>query len=201
MNESSKQAPDEQLKGQIQEIEQRLASHEESVVKYFDEMARVTRALEEEEAKKIVLEQQLGDLRKKLSGKKKKPSQEVAKSRLEPKPKAQLTSSEKNEKAKQKQRMQQLGQLVRNSDLFDAEWYLATNPGVKASKKYSQVPHMHYLRFGGFEGRKPCPEFDSAYYLKKYPGVAKAGMNPLVHYLQYGRREGRRISPSLEEAE
>ncbi len=41
------------------------------------------------------------------------------------------------------------------------------------------------------EGRKPNPWFDPAYYLRAYPDVAKAGMDPLLHYIRHGRREGR----------
>ena len=37
--------------------------------------------------------------------------------------------------------------------------------------------------------------FDSKYYLKENPDVAKAKANPILHYLQFGWKEGRNPSP------
>ena len=37
--------------------------------------------------------------------------------------------------------------------------------------------------------------FDSKYYLKENPDVAKAKVNPIFHYLQFGWKEGRNPSP------
>ncbi|MEY3194472.1 MAG: hypothetical protein RIQ78_569 [Bacteroidota bacterium] len=84
-----------------------------------------------------------------------------------------------------------LKSAVLRSGLFDKSYYLQHNPDVAASGS-SAV--MHYVKFGGFEGRKPCSIFDSAYYLNAYPDVKSAGMNPLLHFIAYGRAEGRRIS-------
>ena len=78
--------------------------------------------------------------------------------------------------------------LIRSSELFNESWYLANNPDV-AQKQVD--PALHYIQYGGFEGRDPGPEFYSYGYLDTYPDVRAAGMNPLVHYLQYGKREGR----------
>lgn len=175
-----------QLEREVKEVEQQLVSHEQAVAKHFDEVARATRALEEEQAKKSGLEQQLKALQDKLS--EEKPRQEAPEG-AEP----------KGEDAQEK--LERHSQLVRDSDLFDAQWYLAAYPDVAKAAGYSQAPHEHYLRHGGFEGRNPCPEFDSAYYLKQSPDVAEAGTNPLVHYLQHGRKEGRRIHPAAEEKE
>jgi hypothetical protein len=80
---------------------------------------------------------------------------------------------------------------VLKSGLFDKSYYLQNNPDVAAC---GMSPVMHYVKFGGFEGRKPCSIFDSAYYLNAYPDVKSAGMNPLLHFIAYGRAEGRRIS-------
>jgi SAM-dependent methyltransferase len=79
--------------------------------------------------------------------------------------------------------------LIKESDLFDGEWYMANNPDVTQS---GMDPVFHFLNFGGFEGRNPGPNFASRWYLDKYPDVARAGINPLVHYLKYGQREGRK---------
>jgi hypothetical protein len=39
------------------------------------------------------------------------------------------------------------------------------------------------------------PVFDAAFYLRKYPDVAVAGVDPLQHYLKDGAREGRQPLP------
>jgi glycosyltransferase involved in cell wall biosynthesis len=78
--------------------------------------------------------------------------------------------------------------LLRSSGLFDEVWYLAHNPDVAQAKL---DPVLHYLRYGGFEGRDPGPSFCSSWYLEAYEDVKEAGINPLVHYLKYGRVEGR----------
>jgi glycosyltransferase involved in cell wall biosynthesis len=77
--------------------------------------------------------------------------------------------------------------LLRGSGLFDEAWYLSKNPDVVQAKV---DPLLHYLRYGGFEGRDPGPDFSSAWYLDTYQDVKKAGFNPMVHYLKYGRQEG-----------
>jgi glycosyltransferase involved in cell wall biosynthesis/uncharacterized coiled-coil protein SlyX len=82
--------------------------------------------------------------------------------------------------------------LIRSSGLFDKTWYLTHNPDVTQAKV---DPLLHYLRYGGFEGRDPGPNFSSAWYLEAYEDVKKAGINPLVHYLKQGREEGRKARP------
>lgn len=86
-----------------------------------------------------------------------------------------------------------LGTLRRaRATLFDAEYYLGSNPDVALS---GQNPFLHFLLSGGFEGRKPHPLFDAAYYMRQYPDVADAEVNPLVHYVKYGAAQGRRPHP------
>jgi SAM-dependent methyltransferase len=89
---------------------------------------------------------------------------------------------------------------------FDPVFYLKTYPDVAAA---AVDPLDHYLQYGKSEGRLPrdprlpadgehlprtegVPGFDPVYYLKTYPDVAAAGVDPLDHYLRYGRSEGRR---------
>ena len=71
------------------------------------------------------------------------------------------------------------------SPLFEARWYAETNRTDK--------PLAHYLahRFGPFS---PIPEFDAAYYLRTYPDVAEARMDPFLHYMHFGFREFRKPS-------
>jgi SAM-dependent methyltransferase len=82
--------------------------------------------------------------------------------------------------------------LVRQSGLFDAAWYLAHYPDVGAA---GQDPLMHYLEFGAFEGRDPGPAFRTQWYLDQNADVRAGAMNPLVHYLRFGRAEGRKPIP------
>lgn len=48
------------------------------------------------------------------------------------------------------------------------------------------------------ERRKFEALFDHAFYLKTYPDVAKAGMDPVHHYLEYGFSEGRFPHPLFD---
>jgi SAM-dependent methyltransferase len=86
--------------------------------------------------------------------------------------------------------------LVKESGLFDRDWYLAHNPDVAIS---GQDPLTHYLQHGGQEGRDPGPGFDSQWYLDQNTDVGARGMNPLIHYLRFGRKEGRRAKSSAGE--
>lgn len=78
--------------------------------------------------------------------------------------------------------------LLKSSPLFDADWYRREYPDVAASRL---DPAVHFVRFGGSEGRSSSPKFNAANYLKANPDVAVAGINPLVHYIQYGQAEAR----------
>jgi hypothetical protein len=82
--------------------------------------------------------------------------------------------------------------LIRNSKLFDKDWYLVKNPDVAQAKV---DPWLHYLLYGGFEGRDPGPNFSSRWYLNTYPDVNQARINPLTHYLRYGSKENRLPCP------
>lgn len=83
--------------------------------------------------------------------------------------------------------------LIEESELFDAEWYLAQNPDVAA---LDIRPAMHYIHVGAAEGRDPSIDFSTQWYTDEYPDVLISGVNPLVHYLRFGKDEGRLIAPS-----
>lgn len=85
-------------------------------------------------------------------------------------------------------------QTVRDSEFFDAQWYLETYSDIKESG-YAEDPAMHYLMFGGFEGRHPGPLFNSVAYYLEYPDVYQNQLNPIVHYALFGRNEGRKVFP------
>ena len=78
--------------------------------------------------------------------------------------------------------------LLLSSGFFNREWYLSVNPDVAEAKI---DPAMHFLQFGGVEGRSPGPRFSSRWYLDTYEDVRLMGENPLIHYLKHGKSEGR----------
>lgn len=68
--------------------------------------------------------------------------------------------------------------------VFDAAWYIATNPDVA---KRGLPPLIHYLTAGGREGRSPGPLFDDAHYRATHAqGLAQTSLTPLEHYLRVG---------------
>lgn len=75
------------------------------------------------------------------------------------------------------------------SGLFDAAWYLATNPDVQSA---NLNPLQHWSRFGCHEARNPNRYFDVSWYLEQNPDVRATGLNPLLHYVRHGELEGRR---------
>ncbi|QPG06014.1 hypothetical protein IT774_01795 [Salinimonas marina] len=81
--------------------------------------------------------------------------------------------------------------LLKTSDLFDADWYLKTYTDVAEA---GLDPAEHYLTSGAEEGRYPSQRFNGRDYLKRYSDVAKENINPLIHYIKFGRKEGRTIS-------
>lgn len=83
--------------------------------------------------------------------------------------------------------------LIKKSQLFNKDWYINNNPDV-ASKKLN--PLLHFLQYGGLEGRDPNPNFSSKWYLETYQDVKQSLMNPLVHYIRFGKNEGRLPNPS-----
>jgi O-antigen biosynthesis protein len=85
--------------------------------------------------------------------------------------------------------------MIRASDLFDPDWYLAHNPDVAQA---GVNPLIHYIQYGGFEGRDPSPSFSSTWYLEAYEDVKKADINPLIHFLKYGRLENRKPLPTQD---
>ena len=79
---------------------------------------------------------------------------------------------------------------VRNSPFFDRDFYLDSNPDVRAM---GMDAALHYLVYGGLEGRDPSPFFSTHEYLATFPDVAASGVNPLAHYEMHGRREMRKV--------
>lgn len=74
--------------------------------------------------------------------------------------------------------------LVKDSGLFDANYYLKQRPDVK---KTGYSPIKHFIRHGWQENTSPLPLFNIEYYKKQKGGI---NINPFVHYLIWGDKEG-----------
>jgi hypothetical protein len=71
--------------------------------------------------------------------------------------------------------------LLRASPLFDAAWYIASNPELAEA---AADPVRHYLVTGAEAGGDPGPWFDSQAYLREHPELAATGENPLIHAIR-----------------
>ena len=87
---------------------------------------------------------------------------------------------------------------IRNSGLFDANFYAERNPDVVAA---GVDLAKHYALSGWKEHRNPSAGFSTRRYLETYPDVATAGINPLLHYVVHGQAEGRQILLEEEDAQ
>jgi O-antigen biosynthesis protein len=85
-------------------------------------------------------------------------------------------------------------QLIRNSGLFDADWYSTHYTDVVAE---GLDPFVHFMTKGLWEDLNPNALFDAKWYRRAYPDVAAHGVNPLVHFIQWGTAEGRRPSAAF----
>lgn len=74
-------------------------------------------------------------------------------------------------------------EAIRQSDLFDARWYLDRYPDVRL---VGMDPAEHYLWLGARLNRDPSPKFSTVAYLSANADVAAAGANPLLHYIRGG---------------
>ncbi len=82
--------------------------------------------------------------------------------------------------------------LIGRSGLFNAQWYVAQYPDVKA---LGFDPLQHFVRIGALLQRNPGPDFNTKFYVSSNPDVAASGINPLVHYITVGHRENRDPMP------
>jgi O-antigen biosynthesis protein len=81
--------------------------------------------------------------------------------------------------------------LIKESNLFDENWYLDNNPQLR---KMNIDPVSHYLKIGAIEGQDPSPTFSNTAYIKANPDVGVAKINPLLHYVKHGVVEGRPVA-------
>lgn len=75
---------------------------------------------------------------------------------------------------------------IKNSEWFDAPWYLARYPDVAAA---NMDPVFHYLQHGSHEGKRPGPRFDEDYYLSQLDRPLNFP-SAFLHFLAYGQRAG-----------
>ena len=87
--------------------------------------------------------------------------------------------------------------LIKQSGLFDAQYYLDSNPGLHES---GIDPLKHFMESGWKNGYNPSAHFDLKYYAAVNAGVIKRNENPLVHYLRKGKKEGRKPLPGPNES-
>jgi GT2 family glycosyltransferase len=78
----------------------------------------------------------------------------------------------------------------REDMLFDAQYYLETNPDVAST---GVEPFLHFMERGFREKRNPHPLFDLKYYLGQLSDRLSSEINPVTHYLNEGYRS--KISP------
>jgi glycosyltransferase involved in cell wall biosynthesis len=80
-------------------------------------------------------------------------------------------------------------QAIRESGLFDDEWYLNSSPDL-AGREVD--PLLHYCAFGWREERLPHPAFLTSYYRAQLPAEQRLE-NLILHYIRRGAAEG--LSP------
>lgn len=83
-------------------------------------------------------------------------------------------------------------QLIRDSGLFDVNFYLNLYEDVSAGKL---DPIRHYHECGWKEGRNPSASFNTRSYLAANPDVKTANVDPLLHYICFGQTEERKLHP------
>jgi len=85
--------------------------------------------------------------------------------------------------------------LIRNSQMFDPQWYAERYPDVAAE---GFDPLWHYLLHGAKEHRDPHPEFDSEWYLSQISDLAELNLTPLGHYVSIGVVKGLAPHPNKQ---
>ncbi|NYU09458.1 hypothetical protein A8O28_10125 [Enterobacteriaceae bacterium CCUG 67584] len=176
----------EEQKNKIIELTSESEIYKKSLNERFSELAAITNMLEGSRRDVIKLQDQLSSATQKTDNIRNGLLRKTTAS-------LRVLSNPRNlNKKKQNNKIKKSVELIKNSELFDTEWYLTQYPDVKDS---GIDPARHYLLFGGFEQRDPSALFSSQGYLDLYTDVKESGMNPLVHYICFGRNEERVITP------
>jgi lipopolysaccharide biosynthesis protein len=92
--------------------------------------------------------------------------------------------------------IEECAELIRESGLFDPEFYRSHNEDVATS---NHDPLDHFMRYGYREGRDPSATFNTRYYARVALRDYGWDGNPLVHYILEGRAKGLRTMPAQKE--
>jgi hypothetical protein len=103
-------------------------------------------------------------------------------------------SSYRPDPVQTEQSLDDIGQIIK-SGLFDAEYYLTSNPDIAAA---AIDPLDHFFHYGFREDRRPNPYFDPLWYLNTNIDVREADTQPLLHYAVHGDKEARRPSVKFD---
>lgn len=163
-------------------IADKYTQSQESLATRFDELANLAKLLEVSERTLLAREAELDVVKTLLERFKKTLSWKAAKP-------ARIISEHLQKSKKSGKKYQHIA-LIKESGLFNIEWYQNICPELS---KLPLTPIEHYLSIGYKMGLNPSQEFDGNLYLERYPDVAQEGVNPLVHYILFGKNEGRTI--------
>src|ERR1700733_8010047 len=86
--------------------------------------------------------------------------------------------------------------VIAASGLFDADYYLSSNPDVAA---LNYDPLLHYLELGAREMRNPNREFDAPSYMSRCRETGENPENPLLHFITH--RAAEQQQPTAAESE
>ncbi|MBJ7262411.1 MAG: glycoside hydrolase family 99-like domain-containing protein [Burkholderiaceae bacterium] len=78
------------------------------------------------------------------------------------------------------------------SGMFDALFYTLMYGELDLTQ---DLALRHYCEHGWHEGRNPCEEFDTRFYLETYPDIRASDLNPFWHYVKFGVLEQRCALP------
>ena len=164
------------------ELEAKNKHIQESLATRFDELANLAKLLEVSERTLMAREAELESVKKSLEKFKNTLTWKAAKP-------ARMIS-ERLSKTKKSGKKEQHIALIKESGLFNIEWYQKICPELS---KLPLTPIEHYLSIGYKMGLNPSEEFNGNLYLQRYPDVAQEEVNPLIHYILFGKNEGRII--------
>src|SRR5665213_379263 len=73
--------------------------------------------------------------------------------------------------------------IIAASGLLDTNYYLINGSDVHQAQL---DPARHFCRYGWQEARRPNIYFDTTWYIRTNPEVARLRINPLLHYILHG---------------
>ena len=89
----------------------------------------------------------------------------------------------------------ELASKIRDTGLFEDNYYRANNPHVAVS---GIDPALHFVVQGWKEGCRPTALFDPLFYIRQNPDSLNAGENPLLHFADVGWKAGRQPSADFD---